>query len=472
VVLLIALTALAAGGCTKDTPGFCCSSVESCAGTGTASVVMCDPAGSRPVCDDLGAHGPAHTCIPDPTAPGCESSLECLTPERPVCDIDDTGTCIGCANENDCTRFEEQRLCHPQTRACVQCVSNGDCMTAAAPICADDGMCRGCSADTQCPSGVCDEEVGSCVLDADIIYVNRTSGGGTACTMASPCATITAGVAAITSTRRYMRVSAEDYMESVVLDGVTLTIIAPGTGLQAGGLNEPALRVLNAATVRIEGMRLHDGGGGTSADGLRCLAPAGGTPTVTMIGTRIDGNGGFGIDADECNIKIDRGEIFGNPGGGISIQAGTFDIVNTFVTGNGGAGTPIGGVRLMDNDAMASRFEFNTVAGNVSGGGAQALICSSVQNQRIANNILFGAGADQVSETQCDLAYNLSNENLGGGDNIEGAPTFVGASNFHLMAGSEGIDDGDPDATMTVDFDGDLRPQGGRRDIGADEVRP
>jgi hypothetical protein len=461
--------ALGTGGCTKDTPGFCCSSLESCAGTGASSVVACELGGSRPFCDDTGAHGPAHTCIPDPSAPGCQSSLECTQPARPVCDIDDTGTCIGCETANDCTRFADERLCDPVSHACVECVENTDCTSTALPICGDDGVCRGCSADAQCPTGVCDEDAGACVLESDLIYVNKTSGAGTACTMASPCATIASGIAAITPSRRYMKISAEEYMESMALDGKDLTIIGPGAGLQPPNVNTAALLVLNDSTVRIEGLRLHDAGGGPNADGIRCAAPVGGTPSVTMVGTRIEGNGGFGIDANACAITLVDGEVVGNPGGGISITAGSFDITNSFITGNGAA-TSVGGVKLDSNDATG-RFEFNTVAGNLAGlNVAAGIVCMSVQNQRIANNIFWGAGPDQVASTNCNLEFNLSNEGLSGQGNVTATPLFLSSTNYHLMPTSEGIDDADPNATLPIDFDGDPRPQGTRRDIGADEI--
>jgi hypothetical protein len=78
----------------------------------------------------------------------------------------------------------------------------------------------------------------------------------------------------------------------------------------------------------------------------------------------------------------------------------------------------------------------------------------------------------QVSQTNCELEFNLSNMGLGGSDNITGTPTFVGGGDFHLTATSDGVDEADPDATLGVDVDGDTRPQGTARDIGADEVVP
>jgi hypothetical protein len=468
-VLFLAISALWFG-CTKDNPSFCCSTLESCGLVGVSSLDSCDSGGNRPFCDDTGMFGPPHTCIPDPTAPACEGTDQCTEPERPVCDTGDTGTCIGCNETSDCTRFTERPMCHPTSGACVECTSPADCGSGFEPVCGVDGACRGCASDGECQSGVCDEGPGMCVGETDILYVDRAA-AGVECTRASPCPTFALATPMLTPTRRFIVVAAGDYNESITLDGKNVTIIGPGASLRPAVFDVPAVLVLNASTVRIEGMRLYSAGGNANGDGVRCAAPVSGNPALTLVGVRIDGNIGFGVDAQNCAVTIAQSTIAGNPGGGVSIRDGSFDITNTFITGNGG-NTTVGGA-FLQNNATTSVFEFNTVADNVAGSGiAKSLICSALGTQRIANNIFYSGDMSQVSQTNCELEFNLSNMGLGGSDNITGTPTFVGGGDFHLTATSDGVDDADPDATLGVDVDGDTRPQGTARDIGADEVVP
>jgi hypothetical protein len=96
----------------------------------------------------------------------------------------------------------------------------------------------------------------------------------------------------------------------------------------------------------------------------------------------------------------------------------------------------------------------------------------SLNTQRIANNIFFSSDMTQVQLTNCNLEFNLSNMGLGGSGNITASPTFASGTDYHLMPTSEGVDEADPNATLMTDFDGDPRPQGTARDMGADEVVP
>jgi hypothetical protein len=95
-----------------------------------------------------------------------------------------------------------------------------------------------------------------------------------------------------------------------------------------------------------------------------------------------------------------------------------------------------------------------------------------------SNNIVYGNqvdGADQVGGMECIWTYsNIGPGGFAGPGNIDIDPQFVSAvqNDFHLGLQSPVIDRADPTATLATDFDGDARPHGAGRDIGADERAP
>lgn len=50
--------------------------------------------------------------------------------------------------------------------------------------------------------------------------------------------------------------------------------------------------------------------------------------------------------------------------------------------------------------------------------------------------------------------------------------THGGAGSVHLNADSPAVNAANPSAVGTPDYDGTMRPQGGRSDIGAFEFKP
>ena len=109
------------------------------------------------------------------------------------------------------------------------------------------------------------------------------------------------------------------------------------------------------------------------------------------------------------------------------------------------------------------------------------VVCSTVLSaSTFSNNVIYdnvvGGGATQTSGNNCNYTYS----DIGPGSLITGtgnmnvAPLFVDATskNFHLQGSSPVKDKADPSATLATDFDGDARPQGAARDIGADEIKP
>jgi hypothetical protein len=104
------------------------------------------------------------------------------------------------------------------------------------------------------------------------------------------------------------------------------------------------------------------------------------------------------------------------------------------------------------------------------------------QEMSLSNNIVFenqiGNGRAQTGGPNCSWTYSdIGSEAEGGiipgSGNINRDPTFANPlqNDFHLQPSSPAKDAADPAATLIDDFDGDARPQGSMRDMGADEIR-
>ncbi|HVV86900.1 MAG TPA: right-handed parallel beta-helix repeat-containing protein [Kofleriaceae bacterium] len=461
LALAAGLAVIAGGGCSVKNPDFCCSTVESCSQAGAGAIVACaNPA--EPYCDDQGAYGPARACIADPQTTACHGPDDCPTPALPVCDADDTGTCVGCASDDDCTRFAGTQRCDVTgSHACVVCVSDDDCGSAT-PVCGADHTCRACGADGECASGVC-AQGGTCPAAADVIYVDAAAAASnTDCTQAAPCHTIALGVAKIDATRRTMRIApaAAPYAERVVLDGKTVDLVA--TGAELTSTIDPVLDVVGGSVVTIRGLDVNRGMG----RGVHCNGAS-----VTLREAEVEMSVGRGIDATDCTLTVERSRILDNNGGGIAVSSGRTTIRNTFIGKNGNVAFSVGGVYVMDPFDLT--FEFNTVVDNfVSNAGAAGLNCSTGSAVTVTNNIIVGGNPNQVDATTCAPTYTLSNELVTGTGNLMGSPTFrnAGARDYHLLAGSMGIDQADPAATLDTDIDGESRPAGAHADLGADEL--
>ena len=473
LALLCAVVASGVIGCKVTNEDFCCLTAESCAAVGATRITTCsDPL--RPYCD-----GDRRTCIPDPLTNDCTGPEQCTTPARPVCDVGGTGTCVTCTDAADCTRFPTTPLCDADgSGECVACLSPSDCASPTAPYC-DQGthVCRGCGQDGECPTGLCDEATGACVAASQIVYVDVATGSGAACTMQQPCATIAAGRAAIGGGKTHVKVAAGEYREPLLIDGKTVTIVAPGASLSPVMTDQVPLTVRNRSTVRIEGLRVTGTGGNSKPSGVSCQGQAPDLPTLALSEVTIDGNRGFGVLAVACNLTVERARVLGNFEGGLSTSQGEVTVRNTFIARNGTAGTGmagsgIGGVSIANPTALT--FEFNTLAdNNVATGLAAGVQCTSAAMRTLVNNIIVGAGPLQVFGPNCNYAWTLSNQSISGANNTTGTPTFVNPmmDDFHLATASAGIDGADPAATLATDIDGQPRPQGGRADLGADEAR-
>jgi hypothetical protein len=318
------------------------------------------------------------------------------------------------------------------------------------------------------------------VPESDIVYVDSVNGQPSgSCTKAAPCNTIQLGVDVVSGSRSYVHVAPGTYPERVTINAKTLQISA--SGAVAAVPVGPAIEVKGASVVSIEGIRVKNVGGGASVNAVVCSIDAGNSPSLRLVGVQIDGSSGRGIAATSCTLKVANSKLMGNVGGGVSASSSDFELVNNIIVKNGGLASIFGGVLIDGNPPSGpsgATFEFNTVSGNgAQAGSASGVLCSLVGTPLVfENSIVYGnVGVDgQVSGVKCAWAYSdVGPQPATGTGTINNDPQFVdeASNNYHLKPTSPAIDAADPAASVDVDIDGEMRPAGGRSDMGADEVK-
>lgn len=483
---------LCLAGCKQTSELYCCVTLDECRDSGNGKLHPCtDPA--RPFCDVQGefpaSEGIRNTCIPDPNPPECENPDECTDPARPLCEegrcvacagpsdcgvdapVCDTeaGECVGCSGPDDCADRPGTAVC-ASDGSCVGCVAPSDC-SADAPVCDEDSRtCRVCAAHDECAAGACDLVEGTCLAEAEVLYV-ASDGEGTDCSRALPCASLSVAAAESSGTRKLVRMAAGTYTGTTALSGLTLRVFAdPGAVLRPTPGGSVTVEVSGASEVLLYGIEVSGATADTGARALRCV-DVDGSPTLTLVRSAVKDAPGLGVESSNCTLTIDRSVISGNAGGGVSASGARFTLVNDFIVANGGPTATVGGA-LVSGEAD-SRFEHNTVANNqVQNGVEGGLSCTA--STTLKNNIIYGndAGDEGQITGNCTHRFSLIGpEPEKGEGNLADAPAFVDptAGDFHLTPSSPGVNDGEA-SPISEDFDGDARPQGRRSDMGADEV--
>ncbi len=337
-----------------------------------------------------------------------------------------------------------------------------------------------CEVDSDCTaSGVCMPD-GSCAAASTVAYASPIGADATSCTMADKCSLATASA----TSASVIHLDPGTYTTPVTLAN-TVTLVGRGATVENSG-NGATIGVKTNANVTIDYLEI-DGGTGKLGNGLYCSEGSLVLNQVTVQHSgaqgiysflcalsvqqsTIEDNAGFGIETGGGVTTISRSTIASNQLGGIGMtSAGHFDITNTFVTGNGGAESTAdtGGVYLDPDASPNNRFELNTVVGNVVGdgttGGIRCLAPFTAANNIIVGNLKLGETADSAGS--CTHLTSLVGES-------QSAVGFKSLTDFHLSAASPAIDEATTPSTVVTDFDGDPRPQGAAKDIGADEYKP
>lgn len=376
----------------------------------------------------------------------CEDHLNKDCRSEPLCDSTD-----------DC---DAPSVCNTNTRSCVECTADeAQACIGDKPTCGNDNKCRGCEAHNECTasSNVCLPS-GQCANELDVAYVAPAAQGGTdndQCTRATPCTKVSEALA---RRRDYVKFTGEtDEGGTTTINNQNVTLLAdPGAKLirTSNGLH---VAITGSSQVEIYDLEIS---GGSGNQGIGISLPAGNTATLTL----------------------DRVTIIGNAGGGVSISGAQFEITNSIIVKNGGVGSSFGGVDVDDIvNAGLHRLDFNTIAENTGPGSANTGInCGTVfaplvfSNNIVYANIVTGSGRQVGGSANCVMDFSdVGPDASAGANNINVDPLFVRPTDndFHLMPNSPAKDAADPSATLDRDIDGDARPQGDRRDMGADEVR-
>lgn len=394
------------------------------------------------------------------------------------CTEDAAGGAHFCTSNAQCSA--PASICEIPSNTCVQCtVAQASACSGASPVCGAGGSCRGCTSHAEClGSNACLPD-GSCATDDDVAYIAPWPEGtdNPACGMATPCTKV---ANALATGRRYLKLHGTTD-EAVTIKDRDVTMLADPSATLTRTSNGNILIVDGASNVAIYDLAIN----GASGNGTGIWLPPGGSQSLTLTRVTMSENNGTGgaITASGGTLNLYQSTIADNTGAGagISLTATSFDFENNIIVHNGDSLTStFGGVLITQLGNGVHKLDFNTIAQNVSklGSPSAGVTCQLIA-QRIlfGNNIVYGNSNKQVSGQNCAWTYsNIGPDNVVGTENgnMNADPMFVDPGNgtFHIMGGSPVIDKADPDATLAVDIDGDARPQGGRRDIGADEFTP
>jgi hypothetical protein len=472
-ILVLALATLTA--CKKDTQGFCNFTVD------------CGPG---EFCDM-----PNHNCVS-------------------MSQID--GALLPCDVNEQCPA--SLPYCNVPERTCVQCGpgETSQC-TGTMPVCSVDHVCQPCTTDPDCASGVCLAS-GACADTSNVIYA-AVGGGSIGCTQTMPCDADFA-VTQIAGPRNIVHFTPEVHDVDTLTVSMDATLIGRGATLNFSGAQGPVIRVAGASDVAVYFLELRNGDDpAADGDGIQC----GSGSSVLASQVTIRNNDNAGIDGQACDIAVDRSTImanaFGvrtdgrltvtrsvireqtqvgvqvsgtnarvdlsgsilylNQGGGVQAQNNAeYGIENNIMTLNGGAGSGFGGANIDSNAGNNVFFRFNTVARNQAAVPAAGLRCN-LFGAAASSNIFVGNAVEAVN---CAVTFSLFDQTAmpSGNGNRSGDPGFVTiaagnpfpAGYYRLSSATSPAVDNAEDLPVAIDIDGDDRPQGAARDIGADERVP
>ena len=405
----------------------------------------------------------------------------CSDPSYPYCDSDGAimgqpGTCIAVT----CTPGEFG-ACHDTSTALVCNASGNGYDELPCTIGCDSG--KGCSTTctkhSQCPSGICKLDH-TCAVDSEITFVSGEGPDAAECTRISPCSLARAVQVTPGTNGQYIELAAGQYTITATLQLSGKRIFvgrgAPGTRLRSSG-SGAIFELMANSEVWIDSFQVSNNYvAGANRFGVNCPDTPAGTRVVHAIDALFsDNQGGInnctfgelvrsrftnGSAVILSGASVDR-SYFDADGTGLQV-IGNFSVTNSFFVRNqtgialwGATNTPV--------------FAFNTIADNTLDGiecsyfGQYAPVAG--ENNIIARNQTNTNGIVGYSNN-CTFSGSIIATNVLA---IRFVSADIAPYNYHLASGSSAIDAA-MSSTLDHDYDGDARPKGAGRDVGADEA--
>ena len=343
------------------------------------------------------------------------------------------GMCVECRDDSDCSLS-----CDPDSRTCRSCVEHADCVTSNA--CMPEGQCG---------------------TDDNVIYVAEGGADIGTCVKTAPCATIAYALTHVTAARYHIKLSGA-LVETVVIAAKRAVLLAdPNTTLRGA---DPTIKI-QQGTVSVYDLEIP-----CAANGAGIKSEMGSTTVIRDVYVHGCGGKGAAIEAKGGFISISRSRVSECTTGAISTDGNAvFSITNTMVYRNGTTASARGAVTIgATTMGLNNRFEHNTVAHNlakISLTVAGGVSCTATNLLEMPHNIIAGNNANTAGG--CDFGKSRVVED-------PGEFAFVSTDapyDYHVTATSTAIDQIETSA-VTDDIDGQFRPLGLRKDVGADEYKP
>jgi hypothetical protein len=426
----------------------------------------------------------------------CNDDSQCpVAAQDPGQSICVSGACVECRADPDCKGATPACV----NNSCVQCRAAADCPVVA-PVC-DANMCRACKLDADCPSNACDVDSGQCVAETQIRYASPTGLDTNDCSIAAPC-TPTQAYNTVDAGHPWLRMLPGMYMSpQVTVTGKAVRIIATGATMSSTSGSATSISIGPNGSASIRGLAVYLGPSSTSSSGLLCVPTSGSGVLILEDVTITIDNSGPTVAAlavgPNCMLTLARSSLTG----ATQLQenstsvidrgrfAGHFEVMTNHATA---------GISVVVTNSVFVDTNFAPSLGSTASGqsinienstfyssttslaGACAFSTLPATAMTLTNNIFYAPNAPNALriDSSCTADTNVAypqTTNSAGANAIVLDPKLVDAviGDFHLQAGSPAIDAAKTTATPpTEDFDGTMRPQGARNDIGAFEFKP